>query len=83
MPHILQELNKDLSTDVLLTEETKKYREELIKEMFKSSYNQCKDIIREKGTIFGAKCVCSKLTDKEWQRKIIDQTRTKIKEKQK
>lgn len=83
MAHILQELNKNLSTDVLLTEDTKTYREGLVKEMLKSSYHQCKDIIREKGAMYGAKCVCSKLTNKEWQIITLNQIRSKVKEAQK
>ncbi len=79
MAHILQELR----TDVLLTEDTKIYREGLVKEMLKSSYHQCKDIMREKGALFGAKCICNKLTNKEWQTITLNQVRSKVKEAQK
>lgn len=72
MVHILEEISaKELKTEVVMPENVKTHREDLINKMTKAAYGECKDKIRDEGTLVGAGCVCKKLIDKEWQRKFI------------
>lgn len=41
-----------------------------MKFLIKEAYKECKEIIRKEGTLTGAKCMCDKLTKKEWQEKF-------------
>jgi len=72
MVHMLKGLSaQELKTEVVIPEKVKVHREELIKKMTKEAYKECKEKIRDEGTLVGTGCVCKKLIDKEWQRKFI------------
>lgn len=72
-------LGEESKTGVVTSEKVKTDRENLIWKMTRVAYEECKDKIRDEGTLVGAGCVCKKLVDNEWQRKILDTVRIKVK----
>lgn len=64
-------------TVIVLSEKVKTDRENLIWKMARVASEECKDKIRDEGTLIGANCICKKLVDKEWQRKILDTVKIK------
>lgn len=49
--------------------------------MTRVAQEECKDKIRDEGSLVGAGCVCKKLVDKKWQRKILDASTIKYPKK--
>lgn len=64
-------LGNESKTGDVVSEKIKTDRENLIWKMTRIAYEECKDKIRDEGTLVGAGCV-KKLIDKKWQRKILD-----------
>lgn len=62
---------EELRTEVTISEEDKQVREKNTKELLRKAYKECKEIIRNDGTLAGARCICKKIENKRWQSKLL------------